>query len=49
MSAVVSVRRTTLRPWRWPLTVAYRAAETVLMLPVLLSWFLLYRWCPDPP
>ena len=23
--------------------------ETVILLPVLLAWWLLYRWSPDPP
>jgi hypothetical protein len=23
--------------------------ETIVLLPVLLAWWLLYRWSPDPP
>ncbi len=38
-------RRAGKRPWDWALV----AVETVLALPVLLVWWLLYRWGPDPP
>jgi hypothetical protein len=27
----------------------YAVAETLVLFPVWLSWWLLYRWSPDPP
>jgi len=30
-------------------SLAYQVVETVIGLPVLAAWFLLYRWSPDPP
>jgi len=45
MSVAMTARRVCL----YPLALAFRAAETVILLPVLATWFLLYRWSPDPP
>ena len=37
------------RPREFTPTVLQRALKAFCSLPVLLIWFLLYRWCPDPP